>query len=330
MPGDLPAPGWPGAAHDPAHATFPVTMKNKSLLLCAALMAFPLFVVAQSPVDDPEVKAIEAKYGPKWTEIAARGDDLEKRAPRTQITGAGEIRMEEKIWKLDIPEVAMRLQEFSFDVPEVRMARRSFKWDVPEMRMARRRGPDIPEAVTDFSKIPPRVTVRMKPTYYDFPETVMVTKEASFDFPEVVMKRRDIKMDLPDVRMKTHTWRFNLPVLVIHNISVEKKKFDEDADRLGRDATELAAAQENEIGAVVLRRLVAQRVTVSNSFSEAQTSVGKAIDESQKAGLNPSAIPQENGLKLDLFFLRADLEKQGIAALAAIDVEIDKLKKKAA
>lgn len=152
----------------------------------------------------------------------------------------------------------------------------------------------------------------------------MVRREASLHLPEFHMSRNEIIFDIPEI-FKTTRVELKIPEIKIRTTEEGKKDVKEGSEQLASAATTLATAQHSELIAHSYQQLLEQRNHIVAQRDPAISQMTDAIAQIRQAGLDPSAVPQEGGAKLNLLAQLEELEKSFATALAEIDSALQQL-----
>jgi hypothetical protein len=160
-----------------------------------------------------------------------------------------EVREELVKFKMDLPEIVVRDQEWLFDLPEVTMRDNDIIFHVPTMVMRTVRGPDLPEVVTEmvtqcigggWSKIcadVPQVTTRWKATYFDQPFWENREQRIVLGLPSITMKTQRVVVGVPEFAMRAQELSFSVPSITVRFVQDAGKALAAAAETLAKDVT---------------------------------------------------------------------------------------------
>lgn len=298
---------------------FSTLIKQKRLkgFLAIALTFCSLSALSQdSP--DPAVTEINKKYEQEYERLRQQGEDLSKKAPDGAENAVGfDIDFsKQKDVSFDIPEFRMKRQKIVLDLPSVTMKLKRIVWDNPETKMVLKKVGQYPE-IHGW-------TVKWKDILTDVPEVRMVRREASLHLPEFHMSRNELIFDLPEI-FKTSRVQFKIPEIKFRTTEQGKQEVKDGSEQIAGAADILAKAQKAELIAHTRQVLASQKSTLEAQRSQAIAQMTDAIAQVRQAGLDPAAIPQEGGVKLNLVAQLQETEKSFNTALAQIDAALQQL-----
>jgi len=293
-------------------------MKTKILSLSLALCTIAPLAWSQEVAIDTKINEINDRYVKEWEQINKEGSAISDDAPKGPEVGVGiDIDCQDKTQhiKLDIPEVAMKLNKMKLDLPQVSMKTKKLVWDNPETRMETTTCGYIPQ----FHGL----KMRMKAIKCDLPRVKMVRREAKTDIPEMKWTTTEIKMDIPIFTSKTKDLSFKFPECKVKEIGVVKKQLAERSANVESRALALADKQKTEINAAVAGDLIQKRQDIDSSFSAAIGNITVAIETVQSYGINPTQVRQEDSSVTNLVAQHQDLVSRRSAELAKLDKLIE-------
>lgn len=121
---------------------------------------------------------------------------------------------------LDVPQVAMRLQEWKFDVPQVTMKTQEWIFHTPSVRMVAKKVGQYPEFKCSGFKC----SVYWTDIITHVPETFMEEQKVSLDIPEMKMDTTSIKLHIPEVKMGPQKVVVGIPHFTIREAQTEIKQ----------------------------------------------------------------------------------------------------------
>ena len=292
---------------------------HRSLFFSSALFVIVGAAQAQeTPADiEAQIAAANAKYEQQWQNIRERGDSIKEDAPQGAETAVDvdmDCENKRQEVKLDIPEVTMKLQRMSVDVPQVAMKTRTISWDNPETFMATTTCGWYPE----FRGL----RVKMSPIKCDLPQVRMVRKEAKLDVPEFKFDRTDLKMHVPEFRMDTQRWTFDFPECRVRDVSVQRKRMENDSKRLQEDALALSSLQQQEMRSLALADLIKKRQIADEGFVQAIAGLEQSIAKVREYGIDPTRVRQEDGSFINLLDMLTTVSQKRVTEMAKLDQSI--------
>ncbi|PYB78334.1 hypothetical protein [Pseudomonas soli] len=297
--------------------THPKSFNIRRQIATLTLLLSPFLSVADEAVD-PNVTAINEKYATEYQKLKQQGDELSKQSPdgAENAVGINFDFSKQKDVSFDIPEFRMKRQDIVLDLPSVTMRLKTISWDNPETTMVLKKIGQYPE-IHGF-------TVKWKDILTHVPEVRMVRKEASLHLPEFHMSRNELSFDIPEI-FKTTRIQMKIPEIKIQTTEQGIQKVKEGSKELEAAALTLAQAQKSELAAYSRQQLLAQRETLTAQRSLAVTQITEAIAQVRGVGIDPTAVPQQDGKKLNLIAQLEEAEKGFTAALTAIESALGQL-----
>lgn len=267
---------------------------------------------------DPKVVAINKKYEAEYAKLQKQGEELSKKSPQGAENAVGfDIDFsKQKDVSFDVPEFRMKRQKAVLELPSLTMKIQRVVWDNPETKM-------VPKKVGQYPEVH-GWTVKWKDIITHVPEVRMVRREAKLHLPEFHTSRTELIFDVPEV-FKTTRVQFKIPEIKIRTTEQGKQEVKEGAEQLSGAASTLASAQKAELMEFSRQRLVAQKTSLESQRKQAIGQISDAIAQVRKAGIDPSAVPQENGTPLNLLAQLQQIEARFGDAIAQIDAAVKQL-----
>lgn len=274
--------------------------------------------VAAQDATDPTVDSINKRYEEEYKKLQKQGEELSKKAPDGAENAVGfDIDFsKQKDASFDVPEFRMKRQKIVLDLPSVTMKLKRIVWDNPETTMVLKKIGQYPE-IHGW-------TLEWKDILTHVPEVRMVRREASLHLPEFHTSRNEMIFDIPEI-FKTTRVQLKIPEIKIRTTEQGKQEVKEGSDQLASAATTLATAQKSELIAHSRQQLSAQRTLLVTQRTQAIDQMTNAIAQIRQAGLDPSAVPQEGGGKLNLLAQLEQANKSFSTALTQIDEALQQL-----
>ena len=161
-------------------------------------------------------------------------------------------------FSLDLPEIALKDQEWSLDLPEVSTKDTDIIFNVPTLVMKTVEGPPIPETIVEMvtqcvdlgwpiGKVCtdiPQTTIRWKPTYLDVPTWEDREQRIVIGLPQVTIRTQKIILGIPQVTMKTQEFSFSIPVVTIRHAKDASERLADAARVVATDAATLIAQKQ--------------------------------------------------------------------------------------
>lgn len=241
---------------------------QKLLIVVGSLFAIFLANAANATTAE-DIDSIKARYEAKFASLRVEGEAIKDDAPNdTEVTLNIDCEMELVEIKLDLPQVAMRHQEWKFDIPEFWMETKTIaKFDIPETRMA----------TTDCG-----FGIRC-----DLPQVRMVTHEFKMDIPQTKLVTQTWKLDIPEFWFDTTSIKLDIPKCKATDATI--KSMRKDADGIKVRGEQLATAMKKEINDVLAKELSAKRAEIVTKFDEAANVIRGQLTANQgRNGFDPA------------------------------------------
>ncbi|MEN5234336.1 hypothetical protein [Sphingobacterium faecium] len=170
-----------------------------------------------------------------------------------------EIGSQEHKISFDLPEIAVKNQDWIFNIPSVTMKNSDIIFDLPTLVMKTIDGPPIwktkVEMKTVCHNIPfgkvcfdqPQVTGWWDKTYIDVPTWENRETRIVLGVPEITNNEQRIVIGVPEVTMKTKEIIFNLPTIKIMFIKDAGKELAGKLEKIALAAQEDAAEKEGNM-----------------------------------------------------------------------------------